>query len=223
MVAGRGHGGVAHGIEAGGHGQADFDADDGAGDFQGEKDHAAGETEHAGRCRFPWPSGRPIPTNRWARAGAGRVALTRRAMSAPRARRNWTGKFWAEKTGKTASMALTRKKTMSQLVSSGIMRGYRTICGIFSIMAVANSIKRPQHPGHEEDQQADDAQGLGDKGQGLFLNGGDGLKQADGQADDHGGDENGRGEATAWSMRALSSSAANWGFIIRWQSSGRWS
>ena len=85
-----------------------------------------------------WPAN---PQMSGARAGAGRVALTSRAMSAPRARRNWTGKFWEEKTGKTASMALTRKKTMSQLVSSGIMGRYRTICGIFSIMAVANSIK----------------------------------------------------------------------------------
>src|SRR5208283_100005 len=43
----------------------------------------------------------------------------------------------------------------------------------------------------EEDQQADDAEGLGNKGQGLFLNGSDGLEQADSQADGHGGQENG--------------------------------
>ena len=39
-------------IEAGGHGEADFDADDGAGDFQGEENHAAGKTEHQADADF---------------------------------------------------------------------------------------------------------------------------------------------------------------------------
>src|SRR6267154_391104 len=42
----RGGLGAAHGIDVGGERQADFGADDDAGDVQGEENHAGGEAEH---------------------------------------------------------------------------------------------------------------------------------------------------------------------------------
>ncbi len=107
-----------------------------------------------------WPAN---PHKSWARTGAGRVALTNRAVRAPRARRNWTGKLRAEKTGKTASMALTRKKTRSQLVNCGIMRSYWTICGIFSIMAVENSTRERSNQGMRMINRATMPRALGTK------------------------------------------------------------
>src|SRR5260221_10322775 len=113
----------------------------------------------------------------------GRVGPMSAAMSAPRARRIWTGKLAVEKTGKTDSMALTRRKTIIQLVRSSIMsrrhfwfrleevgpmagRGYWTICGIFWIMAVGELNRWGGIPRGGEKKRAAKAGGFGKKGGG---------------------------------------------------------
>ena len=54
--------------------------------------------------------------------------------------------------------------------------------------------ERADDPRQDQEQDGDDRQGFGDKRQGLLVDGRDRLKQAHGQADDHGGDKERRRE-----------------------------
>jgi len=49
-------------------------------------------------------------------------------------------------------------------------------------------------PWQQQQQHADDGQCFRHEGERLFVDGGHRLEQADGEADDHGDDENGRGD-----------------------------
>ena len=54
-----------------------------------------------------------------------------------------------------------------------------------------------QHPRQEDDDHGHDRERLRDEGQGLFVNGRDGLKDTDAQSDDHAGDQAGRGQGNS--------------------------
>ncbi len=62
---------------------------------------------------------------------AGKAGLTNTARNTPSASRNCTGKLGAEKIGKTANMALTRRKTISPVVSSLMVRFTASFAAFF--------------------------------------------------------------------------------------------
>ena len=59
--------------------------------------------------------------------------------------------------------------------------------------AVVNSTRERTIQRHEQEQDADDGECFGDEGERLFVDGGDRLKEADGEPDDHRDDEHRRG------------------------------
>src|SRR5579862_8627525 len=134
---------------------------------------------------------------RRSRANPGSSGASSSAVSAPSATRSVTGKFATEKKGRTSRKALTRRKTNSQLLRSSSMAARPgSLDHLRQLLNHGDGkfCQRAHDPGQEQQQHADDRERFGDESQGLLVNRRDRLKQAHGQANDHRGHQQRRGD-----------------------------
>src|ERR1035437_6827193 len=130
---------------------------------------------------------------RFAKGKGGRVGATSTASRAASAMRICTGTLSIVKMGRMVRNAPARTKTIIQLFKSQSTRSGHHLGHLLNDGG-GEFDQLADHPGRQEQQHPKHAQRLGHEAEGLLVDGCDGLKEADDQADDHGHAQERRGQ-----------------------------